>query len=130
VETAVRLIESIDIPLPADMSHLHLAAVLRSGLALDLPDGSELTVGTLSPESPWVGKQIQSRPPSVVLEHTRIASVLRGTTVLLARPDTILQPGDRLLIVVQPEAIKDLGQYLGPPPPASISTKEAKADGG
>ena len=127
VETAVRLIESIDIPLPADMSHLHLAAVLRSGLALDLPDGSELTVGTLSPESPWVGKQIQSRPPSVVLEHTRIASVLRGTTVLLARPDTILQPGDRLLIVVQPEAIKDLGQYLGPPPPASISTKEAKA---
>ena len=53
--------------------------------------------------------------------------MLRGTTVLLARPDTILQPGDRLLIVVQPEAIKDLGQYLGPPPPASISAKEAKA---
>jgi Trk K+ transport system NAD-binding subunit len=73
-----------------------------------------------------VGKQIQSRPPSVVLEHTRIASVLRGTTVLLARPDTILQPGDRLLIVVQPEAIKELGQYLGPPSPVPISTHEAK----
>jgi CIC family chloride channel protein len=127
VETAVRLIESVNIPLPADMSHLHLAAVLQSGLALDLPDGSELTVGTLLPDSPWVGKQIQSRPPSEVLEHTRIASIVRGTTVLLARPDTILQPGDRLLIVVQPEAIKDLGLYLGPAPPESISTQDAKA---
>jgi chloride channel protein, CIC family len=114
VETAVRLLETGNIPLPADMSHLHLAAVLQSGMSLDLPDGSQLTVGTLRPNSPWVGKQIQSRPPSEVLAHTRIASVLRGTTVLLARPDTILQPGDRLLIVVQPEAVNALGEYLSP----------------
>ena len=113
VETAVHLLETGDVPLPAEMSHLHLAAVLQSGLALELPDGSELTVGTVRPDSPWVGKEIQSRPPSEVLAHTRIASVLRGTTVLLARPETILQPGDRLLIVVQPEALGELGQYLG-----------------
>ncbi len=114
VETAVRLLDSGNIPLPADMSHLHLAALLESGVALDLPDGSQLTVGVVRPDSPWVGKQIQSRPASDVLAHTRIASIVRGTTVLLARPDTILQPGDRLLIVVQPEAVKDLSQYLGP----------------
>jgi hypothetical protein len=28
---------------------------------------------------------------------------------------------------VQPEAIKDLGRYLGPAPPESISTQDAKA---
>jgi CIC family chloride channel protein len=119
VETAVRLMETGDLPLPPDMSHLHLAAVLQSGLALDLPDGSELRVGTVGPDSPWVGKQIQSRPPSQVLSRTRIASVLRGTTVLLARPDTILQSGDRLLIVVQIEALDQLGEYLSSSPTPS-----------
>lgn len=114
VENAVRLIESGNVPLPADMTHLHLAALLQSGLSLDLPDSSQLTFGVLRPDSPWVGKQIQSRPASNVLAHTRIASILRGTTVLLAHPETILQPGDRLLIVVQPEAVKDLSLYLSP----------------
>ncbi|MGA7158475.1 MAG: chloride channel protein [Acidobacteriaceae bacterium] len=114
VETAVRLLDSGNIPLSPDMSHLHLAALLQSGVALDLPDGSQLTVGVLPPKSPWVGKQIQSRPESDVLSHTRIASILRGTTVVLARPSTILQPGDRLLIVVQPEAKKDLDKFLSP----------------
>ncbi len=118
VATAVRLLDSGNVPLPSDMSHLHLAALLQAGLALDLPDGSQLTVGVLAPDSPWVGKQIQSRPPSDVLSHTRIASILRGTTVVLARPNTILQPGDRLLIVVEPEVLDRLGEYLGPAVPA------------
>ncbi|MGA8940023.1 MAG: chloride channel protein [Acidobacteriaceae bacterium] len=114
VATAVRLLDSGNIPLPADMTHLHLASLLQSGVALDLPDGSQLTVGVLRPDSPWVGKQIQARPESDVLAHTRIVSILRGTTVVLARASTILQPGDRLMIVVQSEAAKDLSQYLSP----------------
>jgi CIC family chloride channel protein len=112
VQAALRLLDSGNLPLPADTTHLHLASLLQAGLALELPDGSQLIVGLLPPESPWVGKEIQSRPASDVLAHTRIASILRGTTVVLARPNTILQPGDRVLIVVQPEALGDLGKYL------------------
>jgi CIC family chloride channel protein len=112
VQTALRLLDSGNLPLPADTTHLHLASLLQAGLALELPDSSQLIFGVLPPESPWVGKEIQSRPPSDVLAHTRIASILRGTTVVLARPNTILQPGDRVLIVVQPEALADLGTYL------------------
>ncbi len=114
VQTALRLLDSGNLPLPPDTTHLHLASLLQAGLALELPDGSQLTVGVLPPHSPWVGKQIQSRPDSDVVRHTRIASILRGTTVVLARPNTILQPGDRLLIVVQPEVLDRLGQYLKP----------------
>ena len=114
VQTALRLLDSGSLPLPPDTTHLHLASLLQAGLALELPDGSQLTVGVLPPHSPWVGKQIQSRPDSDVVRHTRIASILRGTTVVLARPNTILQPGDRLLIVVQPEVLDRLGQYLKP----------------
>jgi CIC family chloride channel protein len=112
VQAALRLLDSGNLPLPADTTHLHLASLLQAGLALELPDGSQLIVGLLPPESPWVGKEIQSRPASDVLAHTRIASILRGTTVVLASPNTILQPGDRVLIVVQPEALGDLGKYL------------------
>jgi CIC family chloride channel protein len=120
VQTALRLLDSGNLPLPADTTHLHLASLLQTGLALELPDGSELIVGLLPPESPWVGKEIQSRPASDVLAHTRIASILRGTTVVLARPNTILQPGDRVLIVVQPEALGKLGEYLSPVTSVSI----------
>ena len=114
VQTALRLLDSGNLPLPADITHLHLASLLQTGLALELPDGSQLIVRLLPPESPWVGKEIQSRPPSDVLAHTRIASILRGTTVVLARPNTILQPGDRVLIVVEAEALGKLGEYLSP----------------
>ena len=114
VQTALRLLDSGNLPLPADTTHLHLASLLQTGLALELPDGSQLIVRLLPPESPWVGKEIQSRPPSDVLAHTRIASILRGTTVVLARPNTILQPGDRVLIVVEAEALGKLGAYLSP----------------
>jgi CIC family chloride channel protein len=114
VQTALRLLDSGNLPLPADTTHLHLASLLQTGLALELPDGSQLIVRLLPPESRWVGKEIQSRPPSDVLAHTRIASILRGTTVVLARPNTILQPGDRVLIVVEAEALGKLGEYLSP----------------
>jgi CIC family chloride channel protein len=119
VQTALRLLDSGNLPLPPETTHLHLASLLQAGLAMELPDGSQLMVGVVSPQSPWVGKQIQSRPDSEVVAHTRIASILRGTTVVLARPNTILQPGDRLLIVVEREVLDRLGQYLSPAPTAS-----------
>ena len=114
VQTAIRLIEAGNISWPAEITHLHLAALLQSGLALDLPDGSQLTAGILRPDSPWVGKQIQARSPSDALKHSKIVAILRGQSVVLARPNTILQPGDRLLLVIQPEGVQHLSQHLNP----------------
>ncbi len=56
VQIALRLLEQGKISLPQPITHLHLATLLRSGVALDLPDGSQLMIGALRPESPWVGK--------------------------------------------------------------------------
>ncbi|MGH9743952.1 MAG: chloride channel protein [Candidatus Acidiferrum sp.] len=58
VETPLRLLDKGNISLPPQITHLHLATVLQSGLALDLPDGSQLAVGALQPNSPWVGKNL------------------------------------------------------------------------
>jgi CIC family chloride channel protein len=112
VQTALRLIDQGKIALPPEMSHLHLAALLQSGLALDLPDGSQLTVGALKPESPWVGKQIQSRPLSGPMAESKIMAVLRGKSVMMPRPNTVLQPGDRLLLIAPPQAQAEVAQHL------------------
>jgi chloride channel protein, CIC family len=112
VRTALRLIDQGKITLPPEMNHLHLAALLQSGLALDLPDGSQLTVGALRPESPWVGKQIQSRPLSGPMADSRIMAVLRGKSVMMPRPNAVLQPGDRLLLIGPPQAEAEIAQHL------------------
>jgi Trk K+ transport system NAD-binding subunit len=84
-------------------------------MALDLPGGSQLMVGTLRPESPWVGKAIQSRTLSGHLADSKIVAILRGKSVMVARPETVLQPGDRLLMIAPPAAQAELAPHLAPP---------------
>jgi chloride channel protein, CIC family len=116
VRTALRLLDQGKVALPPEVSHLHLAALLQSGLSLDLPDGSQLTVGALRPESPWVGKRIEARPLTGPMADSKIVAVLRGKSVMMARPDTVLQPGDRLLLIAPPQAGAEVVQHLAPPP--------------
>lgn len=114
VEVAMRLLEHGGIAWPNEVTHVHLAALLQSGLELDLPDGSRLTAGVLRPHSAWAGKAIRQRPAGGAVIHTRIVSVLRGKRVLLAKPDLVLLPGDRLIVVVQPEGVEALAKELAP----------------
>ncbi|MGB7281598.1 MAG: chloride channel protein [Candidatus Acidiferrum sp.] len=114
VQIAIRLLDQGNISLPSEITHLHLAAVLQSGLALDLPDGSQLLVGALRPGSPWVGKKFQSLDLSGPLAASRIVAVLRGTSVMPSRPDIVLQPGDRLLVIAPQQALAELAKHLGP----------------
>jgi hypothetical protein len=116
VQIALRLLEQGKISLPPPITHLHLAALLRSGVALDLADGSQLVIGALRPESPWVGKQLQSRNLDGALADAKVAAVLRGNTVMRARPETVLQPGDRLLMIAPLEAQAALLTHLASPP--------------
>lgn len=115
VQIAVRLLDQGKVSLPPQVNHLHLAALLQSGVALDLPDGSQIMAGALRPESPWVGKQIQSRSLVGPVADAKIVAILRGKTVMLARPETVLQPGDRLLFIAQAGAQIDLAQHLATP---------------
>jgi len=127
VRIAVRLLEQGKVSLPPQMNHLHLAALLQSGVALDLPDGSQLMTGTLRPESPWAGKQIQSRVLSGRAADAKIVAIVRGKSVLLARPDTLLQPGDRLLLIAPQEAQDELQKHLARASAAIPQTTAATA---
>jgi CIC family chloride channel protein len=112
IRLALRLLEKGTVTLPSEVNHLRLAALLQSGLALDLPNGSQLMIGSLRPESAWAGRPIQSRSLSGDLANSKIVAVLRGKSVLLNRPETVLQPGDRLLLIAPSEALPDLTKHL------------------
>jgi CIC family chloride channel protein len=114
IRIALRLLDEGQVSLPPQLNHLRLAALLQSGLALDLPDGSQLIVGALRPESSWVGKQIQSRTLDGHLIDAKIIAVLKGKSVMLARPETVLQPGDRLLLIAPQQVHEELAKHLAP----------------
>jgi chloride channel protein, CIC family len=121
VQIALRLLDDGKISLPPQVAHLQLGSLLQSGLALDLPDGSQLTASAVGAESPWVGKQIRSLSPSGAVDW-RIVAVLRGKSVTPPKPETILQPGDRLLMIASPQLRSKLTQHLTPPPKAEPQT--------
>jgi Trk K+ transport system NAD-binding subunit len=62
-----------------------------------------------------VGKSLQARDLSGPIMDSKIVAVLRGKSVILARPATILQPGDRLVLVASQKAQAELLRHLGPP---------------
>ncbi|HUX43550.1 MAG TPA: chloride channel protein [Terracidiphilus sp.] len=115
VEIALQLLNQGNVTLPPQMSHLQLAALLQSGVALDLPDSLRLTAGALRPESPWVGKTIEASAVSETIPGARIVALLRGTSVIFPRPQTVLQPGDRLLIIAERAAQAQLAEHLASP---------------
>ncbi len=127
VEIAVRLLDQGNISLPPEITHLHLAALLQSGIALDLPDGSQLVVGALRPGSPWVGKKFQSLTFGEELAGTRIVAVLRGKSVMMPRTGTVMQPGDRMLLMAPPSAIGELEKHFAT---AGASTIRKEGAGG
>lgn len=121
IRVALQLLEKGGAALPQEVSQLHLAALMQSGIALDLTDGSRFVVGSLKPDSPWTGKTIGSRKLSgslgeASLAQARIVAVLRGKSVMLNRPGTILQPGDRLFVIAPQRAVSALAQHLSMTP--------------
>lgn len=119
IQLALQLLDRGNVALPKSVSHLHLATLLQLGVALDLPDGSQLTAGALRPESPWVGKSIESAGISTSIPDAKITAILRGTSVVYPRPQTVLQPGDRLLILAPQSAQPKLAENLASPSAAA-----------
>jgi chloride channel protein, CIC family len=119
IQIALQLLDRGNVALPKTVSHLHLATLLQLGVALDLPDGSQLTAGALRPESSWVGKSIESAGISKSIPDAKITAILRGTSVVYPRPQTVLQPGDRLLILAPQSAQSKLAENLASPSAAA-----------
>lgn len=127
VQLALQVLNAGGVALPPEVSHLHLAALLQSGMALDLPNGSQLTAGALRPDSRWVGKSIDGAGVEKAIPGAKITAILRGTSVVDPRPQTVLQPGDRLLIIAPQSARSELAENLASPSAAMQKASEPES---
>jgi trk system potassium uptake protein TrkA len=86
---------------------------------LDLPEQRlEIIEMLLPPGCKAAGRRVEDLD---LPEGSMLISVLREGTGFVPRPDTVLEPGDEVLAVLDPSVEKDLTEYLG----TDGSTEEA-----
>jgi CIC family chloride channel protein len=83
-----------------EIGHIDLLGLLESHVPLDLPDGKQLFLGTLSADSAIVGQAIGSISFISCKDDCEIVAVLRDDHLLLPHPDLSLKPGDQLLLLI------------------------------
>jgi CIC family chloride channel protein len=102
---------------PNKVCHLDLMTLLKSGAAVNLSEGKQLTIGILRPESTWVGKPAQFGSSEELGGEFELIAILRDGQIRLPHPDTLLQAGDRLLVITSSDGKKHLERYhLAPLP--------------
>jgi trk system potassium uptake protein len=80
---------------------------------LDLPEQHLEIIELLLPEdSPVTGQRVGDLQ---LPEGTLLISVLRGSEGLIPNADTVLEPGDEILAVLDPKIEDDVTAYFGGP---------------
>jgi chloride channel protein, CIC family len=116
IQIALNLLGRRRFPLAEKVGHLDLLRLLRSRVRFDLPGGRELRMGAIAQESPVVGRKVGDLYQLLHDYEFEIISILRREHILLPHPETLLEAGDRLLLIVAPHAGEPLAQYVAPIP--------------
>jgi chloride channel protein, CIC family len=96
---------------PNKVCHLDLMTLLKSGVSVNLSAEKQLTIGILRPESPWVGKPARFGSSEKLGGEFELVAILREGLILLPSTETLLQAGDRLLVITSAEGKKQLERY-------------------
>jgi CIC family chloride channel protein len=104
VREAVHLLAKSHVSMPKHVTHLDLNNLLDSGIPIDLPGDKQVLIGTLKPDSPYIGNSIKHSFSNLDHDELELIAVIRGRETLIPHPDILLQPGDRLLAIASPAA--------------------------
>jgi Trk K+ transport system NAD-binding subunit len=95
---------------PVDVGQVDLLSLLRSGIPIELPGGRRLVIGVVRADSPWRARAVAAG--GALDEETRIFAIIRGEHMLVPRPDTTLEAGDRLILVTTAGSLEGLKAHL------------------
>ncbi|MGD8321651.1 MAG: chloride channel protein [Gemmatimonadota bacterium] len=112
LRTAVRMLSERRRFDAASVGHMDLVALLESGIPLDLPDGKQLMIETLPADSSWAGRPVKDARFVDDDVDWEIVAVLRAEHLLLAHPETVLEPEDQVVIVIPPDYQEELERGL------------------
>jgi chloride channel protein, CIC family len=116
IQTALNLLGRRSLPVADKLGHLDLLRLLRSRVRFDLPGGRELTLGMIAQDSPVAGKKVGDLYRLLEEYEFEIVTILRREHILLPHPKTLLEPDDRLVLIVAPHAREPLARYVAPVP--------------
>jgi CIC family chloride channel protein len=107
LQIALRILEERRLVGPLPDAHVNLVTLLRSGIPVELPDQRRLTVGVVRPSSPLVGRTVGAEAGRLDGETT-VITIIRGEHMIAVRPDTVLEEGDRLILLTTAQALEGL----------------------
>jgi len=115
LRTAIKMLSERRMFDAAAVGHLNLFSLLASGIPVDLPDGKQLMIETLQPDSPWAGKAVKDGGFVSDQVDWEIVAILRDEHLVLPHPNTIMEPEDELLILIPPEYRQEVEQHFAAP---------------
>lgn len=114
LEIALRILREHELTNLSPVGELDLVALLRAGIPVELTDERRLFVGVLRADSPFAGTRISESGRKLGGTDTNIMAILRGKHMLAPRADTVLEPGDRLIVVTDAASVDRLREQLDP----------------
>jgi len=112
LEAVMRLLSDRQMTLSESINHLDVRALLEMGIPVDMPGGRQLVIEKLKPNSQYVGQQVSVCCPPEQYKQIDPLTLFRGQQMLTDMSDIRLQAGDRLLLIVAPEAWKEQAQHF------------------
>jgi chloride channel protein, CIC family len=105
LEIALRILREHNVRELPDFGELNLVDLLRAGLPVDIGNGLRIFTGVLRPASPFVGTTVAASGRALAGPSTNIIGILRGAETITPGPQTVLNAGDRLVLVASADAV-------------------------
>lgn len=116
IQIAMSLLGKRDLHLTDELGHFDLLRLMRSRIRFDLPGQRELMLSLVHDGSPLVGKTIATLYRELRQFEFEVIAILRREHVLLPHPDTVVEAGDRLMLIASPPAREPLSKFATPIP--------------
>ena len=108
---ALRILKERRVLNPADVGQVDLLSLLRAGIPVELPGDRRLVIGVLRPDSPYRGNPVGTDHGKFG-DSTQIFTIIRGEHMMAPRPDTVLEAGDRLILLTTKAELEGLQQHV------------------
>ena len=112
LKAAMRLLSDRQVTLSKPISHLDVRTLLEMGIPVDLPGNKQLVIGTLKPDSQYVGRLAESCCSEEHFKDVDLLAIFRDKQMLIHLSDIRFQAGDRLLLIVSPEMWKEQAKHF------------------
>jgi CIC family chloride channel protein len=96
------------------IGHLNLMRLLEAAIPVDVSEGKQLMIGTLSPRSPFVGVPLKDTPFTNKEVDAELVAIFREEHLILPHPKSLLEAEDQLLILGPPQYRKEFDRHFLP----------------